>query len=196
MSKKESSPVSKEKKTTDKRRGRSPKRQGDHRPVQQAVPGRLGLILRGLNGSTCWTVPAHLKDGPSRAGPWTPTYWPGMAHKPGGLAVPTGHAGGPCRRAVPAGPCQLAMPTGCDGGPCRWAVSAGRANEPCRWVVSTGRAGRLAHIKFCFVIKSNFFLKKLYIICGNANFLFLKPRKNILYIYIYMFFKITKNLKY
>ena len=80
-------------------------------------------------------MPAHLKDGPSRAGSWTPTDWPGMAHKPGGLAVPTGRAGGPCRRAVPAG----------------------RVGGPCRWAVSTGRAGRLAHIKFCFVIKSNFF---------------------------------------
>ena len=36
----------------------------------------------------------HLKDGPSRAGPWTSTDWPDMAHKPGGLAVPTGRAGG------------------------------------------------------------------------------------------------------
>ena len=93
------------------------------RPVQQAVPGRLGPILRGLNGSTCWTAPAHLKDGPSRAGPWTPTDWPGMAHKSGGLAVPAGRADG----AVPA-----------------------------------GRAGGLAHIKFCFLIKSIFF-KKNYI---------------------------------
>ena len=124
------------------------------KPVQQAVPGRLGPILRGLNGSTCWTVPAHLKDRPSRAGPWTPTDWPGMAHKPGGLAVLTGL---------------------------------------CRWAVPTGRAGGLAHIKFCFLIKSIVLKKKLYIICGNANFLFLKPRKNI---FIYMFFKITKNLKY
>ena len=93
------------------------------RPVQQAVSGRLGPILRELNGSTCWTVPAHLKDEPSRAGPWTPTDWPGMAHKPSGLAVP-----------------------------------AGRANRPC----PAGRASGLAHIKFCFVIKSNFF-KKNYI---------------------------------
>ena len=69
------------------------------RPVQQAVPCLLGLILRGLNESTCWTVPAHLKDGPSRAGPWTPTDWPGMAHKPGRLAVSAGRADG----AVPAG---------------------------------------------------------------------------------------------
>ena len=60
--------------------------------------------------------------------------------------------------------------------------------------MSTGHAGELTHIKFCFVIKSIFFKKNLYlvcncIICGNANFLFLKPRKNI---FIYMFFKITK----
>ena len=106
------------------------------RPVQQAVPGRLGPILRGLNGSTCWAVPAHLKDGPSRAGPWTPTDWPGMAHKPGGLAVPASRAGGPCRLAVPAG----------------------RANG----AVPTGRTGGLAHIKFCFVIKSIFFKKIIY----------------------------------
>ena len=119
------------------------------RPVQQAVPGRLGPILRGLNGSTCWAVPAHLKDGPSRAGPWTPTDWPGMAHKPGGLAVPAGRAGGPCRRAVPAGRA---------GGPCRLAVPAGRANG----AVPTGRTGGLAHIKFCFVIKSIFFKKIIY----------------------------------
>ena len=49
------------------------------------------------------------------------------------------------------------------------------------WVVSTGCTGGLTHIKFCFVIKSVFFLN-LYlvcncIICGNAIFLFLKPRK-------------------
>ena len=99
-------------------------------------------------------MPAHLKDGPSRAGPWTPTDWPGMAHKPGGLAVPAGRSYG---------------------------------------AVSAGRAGGLAHIKFFFVIKSNFLKKKLYIICGNANFLFLKPRKKI---FMYMFFKRTKNLKY
>ena len=73
------------------------------RPVQQAVPGRLIPTLRGLNGSTCWTVPAHFKDGPSQAGPWTSTNWSGMAHKPGGLAVPMGRAGGPCRQAVQAG---------------------------------------------------------------------------------------------
>ena len=111
--------------------------QVDDRPVQQAVSGRLGLILRELNGSTCWTVPAHLKDGPSRASPWTPTDWPGMAHKPGGLAVPAGRADRPCRRAVPVGRVD---------GPCQRAVPAG-----------------LAHIKFCFVIKSIFFLNKSYI---------------------------------
>ena len=131
------------------------KRLLSRRPVQQAAPGRLGLILCGLNGLTCWTVLAHLKDGPSRAGPWTPTAWPGMAHKPGGLAVPTSRVGR--------------------------AVLVGRAGGPCRRALPTGRAGRLAHIKFYFV------KKKLYLIYGNANFLFLKPRKNILYIYIYIY---------
>ena len=106
---------------------------------------------------------AHLKDGPSRAGPWTSNDWHSMAHKPDELAVPTGRVGGPCRRAV-----------------------------------QVGCTGVLAHIKFCFVIKPIFFTKNLYlvcncIICGNANFLILKPRKNI---FIYIFFKITKNLKY
>ena len=73
------------------------------------------------------------------------------------------------------------------------------AHMPGGLAVPAGRAGGLTHIKFCFVIKSIFKKKKkLYlvcncIICGNANFLFLKPRKNI---FIYMFFKITKNLKY
>ena len=59
-------------------------------------------------------------------------------------------------------------------------MSADRADGPC-----------------CFVMKSKIY-KKLYlvcncIICGNDNFLFLKLRKNI---FIYMFFKITKKLKY
>ena len=57
-------------------------------------------------------MPAHLKDGPSRAGPWTPTDWPGMAHKPGGLAVPTGRAGEPCRRGRAGGPCLRIVPAG------------------------------------------------------------------------------------
>ena len=70
------------------------------RPIQQAMPG-LDPTLRGLNGSTCWTMPAHLKDGPSRVGSWKSTDWPGMAHKPSGLAVPAGDVDGPCRRTDP-----------------------------------------------------------------------------------------------
>ena len=98
-------------------------------PVQQAVLGRLRPTLSGLNGSTCSTVPAHLKEGLSRACTWTSTNWPGMAHKPGGLAVPAGRVGRPCRQAVEAGraggPYKRVVPVSCAGGPCRRAVQAG-----------------------------------------------------------------------
>ena len=73
-------------------------------------------------------------------------------------------------------------------------MQAVHADRPCKQAVPTGvqagRTGELAHIKFCFVIKSIFFKKKLYlvcncIICGNANFLFLKSRKKYIYIYVF-----------
>ena len=82
--------------------------------------------------------------------------------------------------------------------PCKSNVWLDTAHKPDRLAMLAGRVGRLTYIKFFFVIKSIFLKKFLYLVCNciiciNANFLFLKPRKKI---FIFMFFKITKNLKY
>ena len=60
---------------------------GGVRHVQQAVPGRLGPTLRGLNGLTCRAVLTHLKNGPSRADLCTSNVWLGTPHKPDGLTM-------------------------------------------------------------------------------------------------------------